>query len=163
MTQGHHPVHTGLQKHSIGGVFPYILVGFGDGTWGVQDSAGLYMTKGFDRQRFVSVEHAIGYFKNRTEFTSWSPLRPATPKQERPVQAPARVPPFPPSIPPSRHDWYGESGEAAPVEIKLNIFDMALIRGCLRLCPEYRSPATDALYDRLRVVGEGSLVITKAR
>ena len=30
-TTGHHPEHVGLQKHSVGGIYPLAVVGYGNG------------------------------------------------------------------------------------------------------------------------------------
>ena len=32
MSAGHHPVHTGLQSHSVGGAYPLAIVGYGHPT-----------------------------------------------------------------------------------------------------------------------------------
>lgn len=37
---GHAPDGSGLQSHSIGGLYPFIIVGFGDDTWGVLTPSG---------------------------------------------------------------------------------------------------------------------------
>lgn len=43
MTQGHHPTHTGLQKHSVGDIYPLAIVGVGD-KWELHDlSSGAVM------------------------------------------------------------------------------------------------------------------------
>jgi hypothetical protein len=58
MTQGHHPTHTGLQKHSVGDLYPLAIVGVGD-FWELHDlrnGAVLCFSTGHDAGRPVRTD-----------------------------------------------------------------------------------------------------------
>jgi hypothetical protein len=98
---GHHPKHVGLQKHSVGDLYPIALVGFND-HWELHNlSTGAKLCYTFDD---VPVEclrpsEALYVLKAHQDhgFYAW--------------KQPAAVLPLPA---PSRANWYGEEGTDGP-------------------------------------------------
>jgi hypothetical protein len=104
MTQGHHPIHTGLQQHSIGAIYPHILVGFGDDTWGIQAPDGQYFSDDVS-QRWGTASAAITAFMNYDgSFAPFVPMSPAV-KSE----------PLLPAAADGRWNWHGEDRVVVPL------------------------------------------------
>ena len=129
MTQGHHPIHTGLQNHSVGRIYPNVLVGFGDNTWGIRAPNGLYMTfRGI--QRFKAVSSALSVFFSGAGYLSG--LRPARDKVE--AKTPAQT-----ITSPGRWNWYDDLAEEQPAPapkptedvVTLNIDERTVLRAAL--------------------------------
>lgn len=134
MTQGHHPTHTSLQKHSVGDIYPLAIVGVGD-SWELHDlSTGKVFCFGDHAVRrskpslllgehaaFVAGLHgpilAAGWVKSpgrrglRLMPLGPNDTLPGTKAGFPPIQTTAMDSCTPP--PADRSNWYGEAGTDA--------------------------------------------------
>lgn len=125
MTQGHHPTHTGLQKHSVGDIYPLAVVGVGD-YWELHNlEQGTVLSWRPDRNPtapWKRVERGtpselldlIGLAANTYAVYSWQPGG----KIRTPL--PVSVHPIKKALTGSRANWFGEQGtDPVTTEVEL--------------------------------------------